>query len=252
MRVFGLIGFPLSHSFSKKFFAEKFSQEGITDAVYENFPLEDISGLAPLLSGTKQLHGLNVTIPYKEAVIPFLDGYNEVVGQTGACNCIKIANGKTYGYNTDAEGFRQSLAAGLQPHHSRSKALILGKGGAAKAVAYVLSQLRISYTWVVRKHKNPVTEGNNVLLYEEVDDSVIAGHELIINTTPLGMYPDIEACPSIPYSAITAGHYLFDLIYNPEKTMFLQKGEERGAYIQNGHPMLILQAEESWRIWNEH
>lgn len=249
MRVYGLIGFPLSHSFSKKFFADKFSQEGITDAVYENFPIENISGLKDLLLTQQGLAGLNVTIPYKEAVIPFLHEYNEVVRETGACNCIEIVNGVLFGYNTDAVGFRRSLETKLKPSHNR--ALILGKGGAAKAVAYVLRSLNIPYKYIVRR-KEALLPGDDGpgLLYEELNDNIIADHPLIINTTPLGTSPNTEVCPPIPYAAITDGHYLFDLIYNPGKTLFLQKGESQGAEIQNGLPMLVIQAEESWDIWN--
>jgi len=243
VRTFGLIGFPLGHSFSKKFFAEKFSREGITDAVYENFPVPDINDFPKLLEEQQDLRGINVTIPYKEAVMPFLDDYNDIVAATGACNCIKISSGKLIGYNTDVIGFRKSLEIQLLPHHS--KALILGYGGAAKAVAYALQLLGINFTYVTRR---PVGEKNG-MLFNELDAATILEHTLIINTTPVGTYPNTDACPAIPYESVTPQHYLFDLIYNPEETLFLKKGKQQGAVTQNGLPMLILQAEESWNIW---
>jgi len=244
LRVFGLIGFPLSHSFSKRFFAEKFLREGIADTVYENFPLTDISLFPDLLKANKALCGLNVTIPYKQDVIPFLDDYNEVVKGTGACNCIRIEAGETFGFNTDVAGFQQSLTPKLAPHHTR--ALILGRGGAARAVAYALTSMGIGFRYVVRKR----LADDDALLYQELTSAIIKAHPLIINTTPIGMYPDIDAFPAIPYEFISSRHYLYDLIYNPEKTAFLEKGEKQGAAIQNGMPMLIIQAEESWKIWN--
>lgn len=243
MRKFGLIGFPLSHSFSQKYFTEKFEREHIDGCVYEKYPLQNISELSSILHD-KQLQGLNVTIPYKQQVIPFLHGSNEIVQQINACNCIKIEDGKLFGYNTDAIGFETSLVKKLQPHHTR--ALILGTGGAAKAVEYVVKKLGIAYTFVSR-HPRP---SSGDIRYEDVDAPLIHTHTLIINTTPVGMFPKMEECPPLPYEEIGSRHYLFDLIYNPEKTLFLQKGASMGATIENGHEMLILQAEESWRIWN--
>ncbi|MDX2046796.1 MAG: shikimate dehydrogenase [Chitinophagaceae bacterium] len=243
MKRYGLIGYPLSHSFSKKFFTDKFEKEGLKDCVYENFPLEKIEQLGVLIKSDPSLLGFNVTIPYKEQVLHFLAGANQLVKSSGACNCIKIADGKLYGFNTDIIAFEQSLQHKLKPHHSN--ALILGTGGAAKAVQFVLQKLGIRYQYVSRKK----SMGN--LSYDELTDKVIASHLLIVNTTPLGMFPQVVEAPPIPYKAIGPQHFLFDLIYNPEKTLFLQKGEERGAAIQNGYEMLVLQAEESWRIWNE-
>jgi shikimate dehydrogenase len=243
MRKFGLIGYPLGHSFSQKYFTEKFQREGIKDCVYEKFPLPSIEGLRAVLEDAS-LCGLNVTIPYKEQVIPFLHEKNEIVRQINACNCIKIQEGKLYGYNTDAIGFEQSLAKKLQPHHTH--ALILGTGGAAKAVEYVMKKRGIFYRFVSRSPR-PST---NDLNYDEVKDEILHEHTLIINTTPLGMFPKVDECPPLLYEAVSRRHYLFDLVYNPAKTLFLQKGEERGAATENGHEMLIIQAEESWRIWN--
>jgi shikimate dehydrogenase len=243
MRRYGLIGYPLSHSFSQKYFTEKFQREGITSCVYENFPLASIDEFAALLQQQAGLHGLNVTIPYKEKVIPFLHAQSEVVKTIGACNCIRIENGELTGHNTDVVGFEESLKPLLQPHHK--KALVLGTGGAAKAVHYVLNKLSIDFYEVSR---TPAT--TRQLSYQQVDEAVIQEHEVIINTSPLGMYPNIDECPSLPYQALTSNHYLFDLVYNPAKTLFLQKGEAQGAAIKNGHDMLIIQAEESWRIWN--
>jgi shikimate dehydrogenase len=242
MRKFGLIGYPLSHSFSKKFFTEKFEKEGLKDCVYDIYPMESIAQLPALLKDNPLLEGLNITIPYKEQVISYLTNKSEVVRKTGACNCIKIAEGELTGYNTDVDGFEQSLKKHLTEHHKQ--ALILGTGGAAKAVEYVLKKLGIKYRYVSRK---PSVKN---LSYEQLTAQVITSHTLIINTTPLGMYPNITQAPPIPYHFLTPAHYLFDLTYNPTKTLFLQKGEEHGAVIQNGLDMLIVQAEESWIIWN--
>ena len=243
MRKYGLIGYPLSHSFSQQYFTEKFQREGITGCVYENFPLTAIDEFAALIQQQPELKGLNVTIPYKEKVIPFLTAQSEVVQTIGACNCIKIENGRLTGHNTDVVGFEESLRPLLQPHHK--KALVLGTGGAAKAVHYVLNKLGIAFLEVSR---TPATARQ--IAYEHIDEAVISGHEVIINTSPLGMYPKVDECPPLPYQALTSKHYLFDLVYNPAKTLFLQKGEQQGAAIKNGHDMLIIQAEESWRIWN--
>lgn len=239
--VYGLIGYPLSHSFSPGYFSEKFQREQI-DAVYRLFPLADIHELTTLLKDNPQLKGLNVTIPYKEAVIPFLDDIDEAAKAVGAVNCINITNGLLKGYNTDIIGFEQSLTPLLQPQHT--KALVLGTGGAAKAVTYVLDTLGIAYKLVSTSGK----EGT--LFYRDVDEHAIKEHTIIVNTTPLGMHPKTDACPDIPYMAIGEEHLLYDLIYNPEKTTFLQKGMQQGASIKNGYEMLALQADASWDIWN--
>lgn len=243
MNRYGLIGFPLSHSFSEQYFANKFLLEGITDAVYQNFPLTDIADLKNLVADNPNLKGLNVTIPYKEKVLPYLTVSNDVVQSIGACNCIKIENQNLLGYNTDAIGFEKSLLHYLEPYHS--KALILGEGGAAKAVAYVLEKLRMEYMYVVRRGPS----GKGRVLFSDLTDSIIASHTLIVNSTPLGTYPNVLECPAINYGALTSRHYLYDLIYNPDKTLFLQMGEAKGAFIKNGYEMLWLQAEESWSIW---
>jgi shikimate dehydrogenase len=240
MRQFGLIGYPLGHSFSKNYFTEKFRREGITDAAYELYPIEHISLLPGILEKNPQLAGLNVTIPHKEAVLPFLAEKSQAVLETGACNCIKISKGVLCGFNTDVIGFAQSLKPYLGPQHT--KALILGTGGAAKAVAWVLEKAGINYIFVSRSGPG--------LSYQQINQDIIVKHKLIINTTPLGMQPNTEKKPSIPYSKLTAGHLLFDLVYNPPKTRFLEEGEQYGAVIVNGLQMLEIQAEESWKIWN--
>jgi shikimate dehydrogenase len=243
MKRYGLIGRPLKHSFSKKYFTQKFQDEGITDCAYENFELDVIEHLPTILKAHADLRGLNVTIPYKKEVLPFLYFKNEIVNAVGACNCIKIENEKLYGFNTDVTGFQQSLQTFLKPHHT--KALVLGTGGSSGAVQYALQQLGITYV-LVSRHKR-----ENTIMYKDLDEPILKKHPVIINTTPVGMFPNMNAAPEVPYQFITPQHLLFDLIYNPEKTVFLQKGEARGATISNGYEMLLLQAEESWRIWNE-
>ena len=242
MRAFGLIGYPLGHSFSKKFFTDKFEREGITGNAYELFPLEQIDQLEDLLASNPDLAGLNVTIPYKEQVIPFLDRMSPVVEEIGACNCIYIQDGRLMGHNTDVIGFSRSLLPQLKPHHKQ--ALILGTGGSSKAVAYALKELGIPFLQVSR------TPAYGMIAYEEIDQSMLESHTLLINTTPVGMFPDITKAPDIPYEFVGAYHYLFDLVYNPERTRFLQEGALRGAAVENGADMLVIQAEASWEIWN--
>jgi shikimate dehydrogenase len=244
MRLFGLIGYPLSHSFSQKYFTEKFSRENLGDCSYLNFSIQGIEELKGILKSNPNLEGINVTIPHKENIIRFLDWKNPVVEQIQACNCIRIREGRLFGYNTDVLGFENSLMKKLNPRHDR--ALILGTGGAAKAVAYVLNKLGIPFQLVSRR-KNLTA---SLMTYGELTTEKIREYPLIINTTPIGMYPNIDQCPDLPYEAIGKGHYLFDLIYNPGKTQFLQKGERGGAIVENGEEMLVLQAEESWKIWN--
>lgn len=239
--VYGLIGYPLSHSFSPGYFKEKFAKVEI-DAVYRLFPLANIKELPQLLAKYPSLSGLNVTIPYKEQVIPFLDDIDNAAKAIGAVNCIKISNGQLKGYNTDVIGFEHSLAPLLQPQHT--KALVLGTGGAAKAVAYVLGKLNINYQLVSSSDKT------GTIAYRDISTDTIEEHKLIINTTPLGMHPNTDACPDIPYSALGETHLLYDLIYNPEETTFLKKGNAQGATTKNGYEMLVLQAEASWDIWN--
>ena len=242
MRLFGLIGYPLSHSFSKKYFTEKFEQEEITECRYDLFPIKTIDELPLLVRNNPELEGLNVTIPYKKQVLSFLDASNIPDG-LNACNCINITDGKLVGYNTDVTGFEKSLKPLLKSYHKN--ALVLGNGGATAAVIFVLEKLGISFEIVSRK-----LHDGAVLTYKNINKKMMTENTLIINTTPLGMYPDTATCPDIPYESISNKHLLYDLVYNPDKTLFLQKGEERGARIKNGEEMLILQAEESWRIWN--
>ena len=242
MRAFGLIGYPLGHSFSKKYFTDKFNREGITGNVYELYPLEQIGQLRDLLASNPDLAGLNVTIPYKEQVIAYLDSMSPVVEEIGACNCIHIKDGHLSGHNTDVIGFSRSLLPKLKPHHKQ--ALILGTGGSSKAVAFTLKELGIPFLQVSR------TPIDGMIGYEEIDQSMLESHTLLINTTPVGMYPEIEKAPAIPYAFIGADQYLFDLVYNPERTRFLQEGVLRGATVENGSEMLVIQAEASWDIWN--
>jgi shikimate dehydrogenase len=242
MPLYGLIGYPLSHSFSKKYFTEKFEREGLDNYRYENFPITSIDELKNVFIDNPDLNGLNVTIPYKEQVLSFLHELSEPVKQVGACNCIKIISGKLHGFNTDVIGFEETLDAKLLPNHK--KALVLGSGGASKAIQFVLKKKGIEFL-VISRSKNPL-----FVPYEKVTAELIEQYPLIINTTPLGMQPHVNAYPSIPYFALTTQHYLYDLIYNPAKTIFLKKGEEKGAVIQNGADMLVIQAEESWKIWH--
>ncbi len=242
MRRFGLLGYPLSHSFSQKYFTEKFARLGLTDHLYENFSLPSIDALAGILQSREDLCGFNITIPYKKQVIDFLDDATGVVTSIGACNCVNIREGKLTGHNTDVVGFEQSLLPFLKPYHT--KALILGTGGASAAVEYVLRQKGIAVQFVSRN------VSADSIAYADLTEEIMQTHLLIVNCTPLGMYPNTEECPDLPYEFLTPKHHLYDLIYNPAETRFLQKGKEYGATTQNGAEMLVLQAEESWRIWN--
>lgn len=243
MKRYGLIGFPLSHSFSGSYFASKFERENITECRYDLFPIQQVSELPDLLSKYPELRGLNVTIPYKEQVLTFLHSMTDAVKEIGACNCIHIENGKLKGHNTDVYGFEEILNPLLLPHHT--EALILGTGGAAKAVAWVLKKKEISYCYVSRS----ASSSSDTISYADCTEDKIQNTKLLINTTPLGMYPKTDQVPELPYEAIGTKHLLIDLIYNPGRTLFLQKGEERGAVVENGLRMLELQADESWRIW---
>jgi shikimate dehydrogenase len=250
LRQFGLIGYPLSHSFSQKFFTEKFLQENIVNAKYDNFPIPSIESFAGLWKENPNLEGLNVTIPYKKEVIPFLQHSSAVVQEINACNCIRKFNNELYGYNTDVIGFEKSLLPFLKPHHTH--ALILGTGGAAAAVQWVLQKLNIQFQVVSRKG-NAIEANNEMkayLSYDQLAASVIESHTLIINTSPLGMYPNTNEAPPIAYEGITAQHHLYDLVYNPIETLFMKNGLAKGATVQNGLAMLHIQAEESWAIWN--
>ncbi len=247
MRQFGLIGFPLTHSFSQTYFIEKFKREKIDhNTVYLNFPISRIDELPSLIEKNIHLLGLNVTIPYKESVIPFLHKLDKISSGIHAVNTIKIVrslnNYQLLGFNTDEYGFKRSLMKFIEP--GVKKALILGTGGASKAVKYVLENLGIEYLMVSRSDK----KGD--ITYVKLDKSLIQSVDLIINTTPLGTFPDINCKPDIPYQYINEKHFLFDLVYNPAMTAFLNEGAQRNASIHNGYDMLIFQAEESWRIWN--
>ena len=238
----GLIGFPLEHSFSQTYFSEKFFREGRKDCSYETFAIENISLLPSLLQKHPELSGLNVTIPYKERVIRYLNTMTEEAKMLGAVNTIKIENGILRGFNTDVFGFMHSLKPLLKEQHR--KALVLGTGGAAKAVAYVLTQLKIEYQLVSRSLGD-----KRELSYQTLSEDIVEEHKLIVNTTPLGMQPDVLSFPDIPYEALSSKHLLYDLVYNPEKSIFLIKGQQQGAEIKNGLEMLYLQAEKSWEIW---
>jgi len=247
MPKFGLIGYPLGHSFSQKYFTAKFKSENIPDAEYLNFPISQIDQFPLLVQNNDDLIGLNATIPYKERVIPYLNELDDVAAKIGAVNTIKIVRNrgetKLIGYNTDYFGFEQSLKPHLKKHHQKS--LILGTGGASKAVAYVFESLGIQYNYVSRK---PASDC--IYSYQQLTSELIREYHIIVNTSPLGMYPKVDEYPSIPYNSLTKDHILYDLIYNPEKTMFLQKGEKAGSVVINGLPMLHLQAEKAWEIWN--
>ena len=249
MKLLGLIGYPLSHSFSKKYFTQKFENEGLThDWEYELFPIESIEQLPDLLRGHPNLVGLNATIPYKEDVIYWLDELDETAEVIGAVNCIQIIDGKLKGYNTDYYGFQKSLLDLLHNPSPKEnldiKALILGTGGSAKAVGYALKKLEIPYLSVSRH----ISEHG--LTYQDLDEAVMASHQLIVNCTPLGMSPNTDGCPPIPYEYIDYQHFMYDLIYNPEETTFMKKGKERGAKVKSGLDMLYFQAEKGWEIWN--
>ena len=242
MAKFGLIGRNIAYSFSKRFFSEKFERENLVHT-YENFDISSIQKFQKILQETPHLKGLNVTIPYKEEIIPFLDSLDADAEKIGAVNTIKISEeGKLIGYNTDHFGFQKSLEAFL-PLQQKT-ALILGTGGASKAVAYALHKLGFEFKFVSRKK---TTAG---LLYSEMDKSTIENHPLIINCTPLGTFPNIADCPPLSYQFLTKNHLLFDLIYNPTETEFLKRGKIQGAQTTNGLKMLELQAEKAWEIWN--
>jgi shikimate dehydrogenase len=245
--MYGLIGYPLTHSFSKDFFSKKFAKEKIKGTGYENFPLNNIMDFPALINTNPNIQGLNVTIPYKEQIIPYLNEIDPVAAEIGAVNTIRIEYmGKTKslkGYNTDAYGFRRSLEEILPADLKISKALILGTGGASKAVAYSLKQMNIHFDFVSSSSKSSLS-------YDVLNKDIIENCNLIVNTSPLGTFPNILEGPAIPYQYLNSKHILFDLVYNPSKTLFLQKGGEQGATICNGLKMLEYQALKSWDIWN--
>ncbi len=244
----GLIGRSISHSFSKMYFDEKFSKEYKTGFTYQNFDIENLDFLLDIIKDNR-LSGLNITKPYKETIIPFLNELDETAKLINAVNCIKVLwnNESPYliGYNTDYYGFAQSIKPFLEPVHQ--KALILGTGGASKAVSHALKQIGVDVYFATTGHK----KGNNYFTYNELNEHVLNACKLVVNCTPLGLHPHTGACPDIPYQFIGTDHLLYDLIYNPAQTLFLEKGKGRGATVMNGLNMLKLQADKGWEIWNK-
>ncbi len=244
MNLYGLIGYPLGHSFSKKFFTKKFENERLGDCYFELFPLGSIQEFSKMLHNNPALKGLAVTIPYKQAIMPLLDNISPEAAKIGAVNCIQFNGEKLLGFNTDVVGFEKSFMPLLEPHHK--KALVLGTGGASKAVQYILSKHSIPFTLVSRSGD----DGKGTISYPSVDHQVLSDHLVIINCSPLGMAPNEQSKPSIPYEFLTNRHFLYDLVYGPVQTAFLVEGRSRGAIVKDGYEMLVLQAEENWRVWN--
>lgn len=240
---FGLVGKNIDYSFSKKYFTEKFEKENLFNHSYQNFDIQSVFEITQIIKNPN-LCGFNVTIPYKEEIIPFLDKISKKAKKIGAVNTIKITKkGKLKGYNTDFYGFQKSLSNLLNENHK--KALILGTGGASKAVAFALKNLGIHFTFVSQKDRR------DYLSYEKLNGSIFQEYQIIINCTPLGTFPEINSCPNIPYNLLNNNHIIFDLVYNPEETIFLQKAKQHGATTKNGMEMLVFQAEKAWEIWNE-
>ena len=247
--LYGIIGFPLGHSFSRAFFTEKFAREGI-DAQYLNFEIPDATMLLDILRENPKLRGLNVTLPHKQAVIPLLDELSDEAREIGAVNVIRVRDGKLKGFNSDIIGFTESIRPLLQPHHK--KALILGTGGASRAIRVGLSRLGIEWTYVSRKANSSMVNGQwSMFNYSDLTPEVMEEYTVIVNCSPVGMFPKVDQAPAIPYELLTQKHLLFDLVYNPEDTLFMKKGREQGAIVKNGLEMLHLQAVASWRFWNE-
>lgn len=247
MKKFGLIGYPLGHSFSKNFFNEKFQSENI-DAEYVNFEIPTIDELPKVIATNPNLVGLNVTIPYKEKVIAYLDELDQDAAAIGAVNVIRVEHGKNNkvkltGHNSDVIGFSRSIEPLLETYHQ--KALILGTGGASKAINHALKTLGLETMFVSRNQHN-----DHTVTYEELTPEIMDKYKVIVNCTPVGMYPKADQCPDIPYECLTPRHLLYDLLYNPSTTLFMKKGEDRGAVVKNGLEMLLLQAYGSWDIWN--
>ncbi|SMO82533.1 shikimate dehydrogenase family protein [Solitalea koreensis] len=248
MKKFGLIGFPLSHSFSQKYFTEKFAKQGLTDHQYDLYPIEHAEDFLAIVKNDTNLFGLNVTIPHKLAVMPFLDSLDESAAEVGAVNVIRIDRDELgaislTGFNSDVYGFQESLKPLLKPVHDH--ALILGTGGASKAVAFALKKLGIEFKFVSRKK----TEGS--FSYNELTEEILSQYKVIVNCSPLGTYPNTEDSPAIPYQCLSTDHLLYDLVYNPAETAFLKQGKLKGAAIKNGYEMLELQAEKAWEIWKK-
>lgn len=242
MTKYGIIGYPLGHSFSKGFFTEKFVRESI-DAQYLNFEIPDVAMLSNVLRNNPELRGLNVTLPHKQAVIPLLDELSEEAKEIGAVNVIRIRDGRLKGFNSDIIGFTNSIKPLLMPHHR--KALVLGTGGASKAIRVGLNRLGIEWTYVSRSPR----EG--MITYEDITAETLQAYTVIVNCSPVGMFPNVAQSPEIPYNCLSDKHLLFDLVYNPEETLFMKKGREQGATVKNGLEMLHLQAVASWDFWNE-
>lgn len=248
MKTFGLIGYRLGYSFSKKFFTEKFEKEGLNEHEYVNFELDSIEEFPGIFEKNPNISGLNCTIPYKQQIMKFMDQIDAEAAEVGAVNTVKVIrdNGtlKLVGYNSDVYGFENSLKPMLSDKHK--KALILGTGGASKAIKYILTKLGIEY--VSASIEEQLFEKE--IRYSNIDEKMIREHLIIINATPLGTFPNVDNCADIPYQIITADHVMFDLVYNPEETLFMKKGKEKGASVKNGLEMLHLQAIRSWEIWN--
>lgn len=242
MTKYGIIGYPLGHSFSRGFFTEKFARESI-DAQYLNFEIPDVAMLSDVLRDNPELRGLNVTLPHKQAVIPLLDEMSEEAMEIGAVNVIRVRNGKLKGFNSDIIGFTNSIKPLLQPHHR--KALVLGTGGASKAIRVGLNRLGIEWTYVSRSPRD------GMVTYEDITAETLQEYTVIVNCSPVGMFPKVDAAPSIPYELLSPQHLLFDCVYNPEETLFMKKGRKQGATVKNGLEMLHLQAAASWNFWNE-
>ncbi len=242
MDKYGIIGNPLGHSFSKGFFTEKFAREGI-DAEYLNFQIPEIGKLTEVLQENPELRGINVTLPYKTEVIPFLDELSDEAREIGAVNVVQIRNGHLKGFNSDIIGFTRSIQPLLKPHHR--KALILGTGGASRAIRVGLTRLGLEWKYVSR------TPREGMITYEDITAETLREYEVIVNCSPVGMFPKVDGCPAIPYEFLTQDNLLYDLVYNPENTLFMKKGALQGAVVKNGLEMLHLQAIASWEFWNE-
>ena len=242
MDKYGIIGNPLGHSFSKGFFTEKFAREGI-EAEYLNFQIPEIGKLTEVLQENPELRGINVTLPYKTEVIPFLDELSDEAREIGAVNVVQIRNGHLKGFNSDIIGFTRSIQPLLKPHHR--KALILGTGGASRAIRVGLTRLGLEWKYVSR------TPREGMFTYEDITAETLREYEVIVNCSPVGMFPKVDECPAIPYEFLTQDNLLYDLVYNPENTLFMKKGALQGTVVKNGLEMLHLQAIASWEFWNE-